>query len=221
MVLHDPAKAQQTYEALIADFPNSSYVKAALNQLGLIYYNSGDYDMALAYYERVAMDYPGSAEAENALTSIKNIYVRKDNIEGYLAYVKKLGRDISMREQDSLTYIAAENTYTGGDCEATIQSFKRYIEEFPSGSYLLNAHYYKADCQLKPAQYEEALQSLNYIVAQPRNMFTEPALVAASKINFGENNYHAAIQNYLQMIAIAEEKANISSARIGLMRCHY
>ncbi|MBN2699382.1 MAG: tetratricopeptide repeat protein [Bacteroidales bacterium] len=221
IVLDQSGEAKRMYENLIVKFPNSSYVKAALNQLGLIDYNAGNYDAALEYYEKVTVDYPGTPEANNALTSIKNIYVRKDNIDGYLAYVKKLGRDITLREQDSLTYVAAENTYTGGDCKATIASFKRYISEFPNGAYLLNAHYYKADCQLKLGDYDEALESLNYIISQSRNMFTEPALVAASKINFGEENYHRAIQNYQMLIELAEEKNNIADAWIGLMRSYY
>ncbi len=70
---------------------NSSYTNNALNQLGLIHYNAGEYDDALTYYERVATNYPGTAEADNALTSIKNIYVRKDNVDGYLDLCEQLG----------------------------------------------------------------------------------------------------------------------------------
>jgi tetratricopeptide (TPR) repeat protein len=196
-------------------------VSKSLNQLGLIYYNEGSYDRALVYYEQVATGYPGTPEADNALTSIKNIYIRNDNVEGYLAFVDGIGQDISMREQDSLTYIAAEMVYMRGDCDETVRAFRDYIDAFPNGRFLLNAHYYKADCQLKLQQNEEALVSLDYIIAQPRNMFTEPALEAASKINFREKDYNRAAANYLKLLEVAEQKNNIFDAKVGLMRCYY
>ncbi|MFO7935067.1 MAG: tetratricopeptide repeat protein [Bacteroidales bacterium] len=221
VVLNDPMEAQQYYRELVNEHPNSSYANKALNQLGLIYYNSGDYDRAMEYYQQVATGYPGTPEADNALTSIKNIYVRRDNVDGYLSFVNRLGRDITRREQDSLTYTAAEMVYMRGDCEETVRAFREYLDAFPRGRFLLNAHYYKADCQLKLQQNEEALESLDYIIGHSRNMFTEPALEAASKINFRQGNYNRAIENYLTMLEVAEKKSNIHDAQIGLMRCYY
>ncbi len=221
VVLNQPDRALSFYEQVVNEHPNSSYVSKSLNQLGLIYYNEGSYDRALVYYEQVATGYPGTPEADNALTSIKNIYIRNDNVEGYLAFVDGIGQDISMREQDSLTYIAAEMVYMRGDCGETVRAFRDYIDAFPNGRFLLNAHYYKADCQLKLQQNEEALVSLDYIIAQPRNMFTEPALEAASKINFREKDYNRAAANYRKLLEVAEQKNNIFDAKVGLMRCYY
>jgi len=221
VTLNDPVRAQQYYQNLLNGHPNSSYASKAMNQLGLIFYNQGEYERALEYYEQVATTYPGTPEADNALTSIKNIYVRRDNVDGYLTFVNRLGRDITRREQDSLTYTAAEMVYMRGNCEQTVRAFKDYLDAFPQGRFLLNAHYYKADCQLKLQQNEEALESLDYIIGHSRNMFTEPALEAAAKINFRQQNYHRAIENYLTMLEVAEKKNNIQDARIGLMRCYF
>jgi len=221
VVLNKSTEARGYYEKVVNEHPNSSYANKALNQLGLIHYNSGEYDQALTYYEQVATRYPGTPEADNALTSIKNIYVRKDNVDGYLSFLTELGQDISRREQDSLSYVAAEMVYMGGDCQETVRSFIDYLDAYPNGRFLLNAHYYKADCQLKLQQNEQALESLDFIIRQSRNMFTEPALEAASKINFRQGNYHAAADNYRGMIEMAEQKNNIFDAHVGLMRCYF
>jgi tetratricopeptide (TPR) repeat protein len=85
----------------------------------------------------------------------------------------------------------------------------------------LNAHYYKADCQLKLQQNDEALESLDYIVRQPKNMFTVPALEAASKITYREKDYHRAADYYRALLENAEQKKNIFDAQVGLMRCYY
>ncbi|MCP4309801.1 MAG: tetratricopeptide repeat protein [Bacteroidetes bacterium] len=221
VVLGKQNEALASYEQVVSDHPNSAYVNKALNQLGLVYFNVGEYDRALNYYERVATNYPGTPEADNALTSIKNIYVRKDNVDGYLAFVTSIGQDITMREQDSLSYTAAEIVYTQGDCDETVRSFKDYLDAFPQGRFLLNAHFYKGDCQLKLEQNEEALESLDFIISQPNNMFTQPALEAASKINFRTGNYHRAADNYRAMIENAQQKSNIFDAHLGLMRCYF
>ena len=221
VVLNRQNEALGYYERVVREHPNSSYTNKALNQLGLIHYNAGEYDHALEYYQQVATNYPGTPEADNALTSIKNIYVRKDNVDGYLAFVTGLGQDITLREQDSLSYTAAELVYMKGDCEETVRAFKDYLDAFPNGRFLLHAHYYKGDCQLKLQQNEEALESLDFIIAQPHNMFTEPALEAASKINFRTKNYYRAADNYRAMIEMAEQKRNIFDAHVGLMRCYY
>ncbi len=209
------------YERLIKDYPNSSYLSKALNQLGLINFNRSDYNKALSYFTRVARDYPGSPEADNALQSLESIYVRNNNIEGYLAFINELGRDISNKQQDSLMYVAAENAYSGGDCARAIQSLDKYLVNHPNGNYLLNAHYYKADCHLKLNQPHDALKSLDYIAAQPRNMFSEPALLASSRIHFENGDYNKAVNQYLQLLSIADDQSNVTEAAIGVMRCYY
>ncbi|MDF1574876.1 MAG: tetratricopeptide repeat protein [Bacteroidales bacterium] len=221
VVLNLPQQARSYYERLVNEHSNSSYTNNALNQLGLIHYNAGEYSEALGYYEQVATNYPGTAEAENALTSIKNIYVRNDNVDGYLAFVNGLGRDITLSEQDSLSYTAAEMVYMRDDCEGTVRAFTDYLDAFPRGRFLLNAHYYKADCQLKLQQNDEALESLDYIIGQARNMFTVPALEAASKISFREKDYNRAADYYRALLETAEQKQNIFDAQVGLMRCYF
>ena len=138
-----------------------------------------------------------------------------------MAFVTGLGRDITRSEQDSLSYTAAEMIYMREDCEGTVRAFMDYLDAFPQGNYLLNAHYYKADCQLKLQQNDEALESLSYIINQPRNMFTVPALEAASKISYREKDYNRAADYYKALLETAEQKKNIFDAQVGLMRCYY
>ncbi len=219
--LGNNSEAVDRYQTLVNEYPNSSYLSKALNQLGLIYFNQGQYQQAMKYYTRVSKDYPGTPEADNALQSLESIYVQNDNVEGYLAFVNELGRDISNKQQDSLMYVAAENAYASGNCSEAINSLARYLASHPNGNYLLNAHYYKADCHLKLNQPGEALASLDYIAAQPRNMFSELALVASSRIHFDNASYNKAVNQYLRLLEIANEPANIMEARIGVLRCYY
>jgi len=212
--------AIRAYEKLVQNFPNSSYISKALTQLGLIFFNDGKYNRALEYYTKVARDYPGSPEADNAFLSLESIYVRNNNVDGYLEFVSEIGRDISNKQQDSLMYTAAENSYISGDCLKAIQSLEKYLSNHPDGFYLLNAHYYLADCHLKQNQFDQALESLEYINSQPRNMFSELSMIAAARIYFERNAYNKAVENYLRLLEIAEVQANRNEAMIGIMRCY-
>jgi TolA-binding protein len=222
-ILQQPGSAIPKYKEIVEKFPKSSYVSKALLQLGLIYYNLDQNDESLDYYKRVVTEYPGSPEAESALTGIRNVYVDANRVNDYVAYVNSLGEevDLTISEQDSLTYIAAENVYMNGDCENAINSFGEYIRDFEEGRFLLQAHFYKTECHLRNNEYEEALASLNYVISQPRSTFTEPALVSASQINYELKNYTATLEHFLMLEEIAEVKSNISLARIGKMRCYY
>lgn len=220
VLLNNPAEASKAYAQIVEKFPGSTYLSKTLVQLGLIAKNAGKNQDALAFYKRVVNDYPGTPESSNALKSIKDIYVDLNNVDAYLAYVKEIGQGVSVSEQDTLIYTAAENAYLAGNCELAIEQLENYIQKYPSGVFLLNANYYYADCLLKSDRGEDAFESLLFIIDQGSSMFIEPSLVAASRIAYREGNYNQAAGLYRKLIKAGENKANISEAHTGLMRCY-
>ena len=223
VVLENDVRAVEDYMKIINEMENSSYVPKALVQLGLVHYNKNRNEEAIVQFKQVVEGYRGSEEAQNALAGLKNVYVDMNEVEEYFSYVRSLGEElsISMSEQDSLTYVAGENLYMAGNCERAVQTLNSYIERFDKGSFLLNAHFYKAECQLKLGNLEEALNSYDYVIDHPRSLFTEPALVAASDINFKSGDLHEAIEQFVYLEGVAELPNNLLSARLGLMRSFY
>jgi outer membrane protein assembly factor BamD (BamD/ComL family) len=96
--------------------------------MGLINYNNGDYTKALAQYKEVVEKYPGTPEAQAALLGIKNSYVEMNSVDDYFAYTNRLGSgsNITVSEQDSMSYMAAERMYMAGNAGAVTQ-LQRYI----------------------------------------------------------------------------------------------
>lgn len=221
--LKNPDQAIKKYIQIIENYPSSSYVKKSLVQLGLLNYNMDKNQDALKYYQRVVVEFPGTMEAKNALTGIKNIYVDMNDVDAYFAYVNGLGEfaDISLNEQDSLTYITAENLYMEGDCERSILQFNDYLTRFSEGSFVLNAHFYLADCQNRNGNFDEALKAYNFVIDKPKNNFTEQALIAAAAINFKNKNYDQALANYQKLDQIAEVNNHLIESRMGQLRCNY
>jgi TolA-binding protein len=128
---------------------------------------------------------------------------------------------VTVSEQDSLMYMAGENAYTVGDCKKASDNFKKYLDKFPQGSFILNAYYYKGDCSLKAGDFDEAMNAFNFVIARPRNSFSEQALAKAAQLKMNKKDYQAALSNYLVLDSIAEIEQNSIDARVGQMLAYY
>ncbi len=220
--LNQPEKAITNYRKVISDYPNSSYVKKSYLSLGILYFNSNRNNDAITAYKKVIEDYPGTSEAENALIGLKNVYVDNNDVDDYFTYINGKGvlTSADLIEQDSLSYFTAEKVYMNGDYVRAAQNLKTYIENHPDGKFVLNAHFYKGDCNYRANEFNEALVSFDYIIGHPRSRFTEPALLGASRIKFRLKDYAAAAGYYEKLEATAEVQSNLLEARLGLIKCY-
>lgn len=218
-----PEQAITYYKQVENNYPTSSYHSKSLSQLALAYYNLNDSDTALQYYKQVAEQYPQSEDARSALLGIKTIYIDKNELNEYFDYVAQLGNQvhITISEQDSLTYLVAENLYREGNREKAIAQMNGYLTRFPDGAFVLNANYYLADCYNYNKDWNQALTHYRYIVSQPRSMFTEQSLMALSAILFNQKQYGEALDAYRQLSAMAEVNSNLVESQLGMVRCYY
>jgi len=221
--LKNEDKAYESFLQILNNYPSSSYVKTALVQLGLISYNKDKNEEALTYYQRVVTDFPGTPEAKNALTGIKNIYVDMNKVDAYFAYVNSLGKfaDVSLAEQDSLTYISAEKMYMKGDCTASIDLLTTYIQKYGDGNFILNAQFYLADCYNRTGDNANALKAYNFVISKPKNTFTEQALLSASALSYKDSSYADALDHYKRLEEVAELNSSLIDARVGQLRSYY
>jgi outer membrane protein assembly factor BamD (BamD/ComL family) len=104
--------AKREYQTIIDRFKESTFYPRALLQMGLINYNTGDFQSSLRYYKEVAERYGGTQEAQAALIGIRNCYVEMNDVDAYFAYAGRLGSGtaVTVSTQDSLTYMTAENS---------------------------------------------------------------------------------------------------------------
>jgi len=191
-------------------------------QLGLLAYNKSDYNASVAYYKQVAENYPNSPEAKGAMAGIRNNAVENNNVSEYISYTKKLGNSAtpSENEQDSLTYYAAEKLYMAKDPRAK-EVLRKYLENFPSGGFVLNVHFYKAEMEFLDNEPEAALTSYDFILAQPDNIFTENALLRASEIAYKSGDFKKALGYYERLETASKNNNNALLSLAGRMRCHY
>ena len=219
LVLDNSRQALSYFNRVIEEHPNSSYVKSAMLKTGLIHYNENEDEKALAVFKSVVDKYPGTSESQEALVTIRNIYVSLDRVDDFVEFSRDLGfADITTAQQDSLSYMAAENRYMQGDCENAVKSFTNYLDRYPDGIFALNAHFYKAECEFRSEEYRQALTGYEYVISRPKSKFTENSLMRASGITFRLGQYERAYDLYRELEEVAEFRNNLLQARIGSMR---
>jgi TolA-binding protein len=223
-------KMQNTNEAienlkkLMSEYPQSNRIADAYLQLGLLYYNIDNTSEAIRYYKETIRLFPASPQSKDALIGLKNIYVDMNKVDDYFAYVKSSGQTapyVSVNEQDSLIYISAEKVYMNGDCSNSSRSFERYISSYPQGNYLLNAHFYKADCNYRNKEFDKAEVSFNYVLAQPVNQFTEQSLLGIARIEIQNKEFLKAIDHYQQLINNYPNPGNSKEALVAIMETQF
>lgn len=222
LIRNDNTGALEYFNKLVAEKPKSSFSKKALLRTGLIYYNDNKNTAAVRALKKVISDYPGTAESIEALGSLKNIYVDMNNVDEYFRFANSLGiSSIRPSEQDSLSYIVAENFYLEGNFGQATRSFKAYLKNYPNANYALNANYYLAECEFKNENFVEALRAYNFVISKPPMRFTVTSLRKASRINYNLKNYADALNNYNLLSELAEDKESILEAIEGKMRCNF
>ena len=115
--------------------------------------------------------------------------------------------------------MCSSDLYTQGKCEDAARDFDNYLDKFPNAIFLVNANYYKSDCLFRAKKYDDALPGYEIVIGQPRNAFTEKALLNAAYINFVQKQYERAYAQYDVLEKNAEVKENANISRIGKMRC--
>jgi TolA-binding protein len=220
--LGETGKATIQYNNIVQNHKQSAFYRKAMLQLGLMNFNNEKYEQALAQYKEVAEKFPETTEAQTAFLGIKNCYIEMNNVEGYFNYTKQLGNNTIIRasEQDSLTFMAAERMYMAGD-KNTAAQLNRYLQQYPDGSFGLNAHFYLAETLYKDGKFTDANTHYTFVANQPENIFSEQAVSRAAELTLNAGNHAAALDLCNRLEAMASNKWNTMRANTGQMRCYF
>lgn len=216
-------KALEAYQALYDRDPKGPYAVKCLRQMALIYHtNLMNMSKALENYSLVLEMTSGSEQTE-VLGFCKEIYLAQGDIDGWETMKKKYGFSESGFSQDSAAFVALTNVYKegAGNCNDVIAQAGRYIQRYPSGFYLTEVHYMKAECEFRNNDVTAALQSYNIIIGRPKSKFTESALQRASFIYYKQKEWAAASAAMLKLEAITGSVSVRQDAQVNLMRCYF
>lgn len=219
--MQDKAKAVVAYERLMGTYPGSPLSRKAGIQIALLHVNSGDAAKAMEAYRRVIEVYPGSQEAQTALSDLKQLHVSTNTVAEYISYTKGLKVPVPMAagEQDSLTFLAAENLLMDGKNEEALTAFEAYVGQFPNGLYLADSHYHLAHLKLSRGDVLGATPHLTYVTGQTGHRFQAECLALLADIHFKQGRYEEALGKYQLLMPLAADKKQRLLAETGVLRC--
>jgi TolA-binding protein len=212
--------------------PYLNYVLKSLNavslkpqaylKLGVAYTNLNKNKEALDQFNRLVNEFPNSPEAEDAVDNVKEIYVDEGRAGEYAEFMRKAGKPLSVSQEDSLTYTAAERRLANADQDGALRGYTDYLDKFPNGTYALEANYYRSEIYTGRKDWNNAIGGYEYLAAKAPNKFAERALFSAARIHYFElKNYPKAEIYFTQLIANTRTQENKLEGMRGLLRSQY
>lgn len=220
----DKKNAAKYYQKIVDSFPQKNYyVLKSLVKLGLVYYSIDEKDKSVASYKKVIEEHPKTQEAKDALLGLKNVYIAMNKADEYLDYISDLGNVPVITEgaKDSMIYAQAENLYMDGDYEKGKEQLIRYLNDFPNGYFMINAHYYKADCEVRADREEEALRSYEVVISNGQSSFKPDAITYAARISKKLGKTSEALRYYMLLEEEATRTNQMLEARRGQMDAYF
>lgn len=215
------AEGTKIMENIIAQYPNSSFHKKALLKIGLDYFNREKDEEALGYFKQVLEKYAGTPEAADALKYVRVIYVDAGKADDLVDFLRSInGVNFNEAELDSTFYSSAENLVLKNDCDKATTDFTKYLQKYPNGAFVTNAHHYRGECLYQKQQYDAALADFEYVAGAGANNFVENALVRLGAIYYNRKLYDKAIAAYERLEHLTELKENRQLAQIRLLDCY-
>ncbi|TYA86788.1 tetratricopeptide repeat protein [Seonamhaeicola marinus] len=215
-------KAIKMYDRLNAEYKASSFVPKALLRQGLVFYNASENERALGKFKNVAKSYPGTPESIQAVSTAKLIYIDMGRVDDYARWVKTLDYvEVTDSELDNATYTAAEKQYLDGNTEKAIRQFNGYVNDFPNGLHILQAHFYLGQLYYKKNLVANAAPHYKYIVDASQSEYTEEALSRLSQYYLEEKDWLRAIPTLKRLENEANFPQNVVFAQSNLMKANY
>ena len=218
--LEKGSQAIQVFEQLLARFPQSQYAPKAGNEIALIHYQNNEIRAAINAYKKVVTDYPGSEQANVAMRDLKNLYVEENMVDSYVEFASKTGgmATIDVNEHDSLTYQAAKLAYARGDEKVAAEGFNKYLEQFASGAYVIDARYYLGCIYYKRDDYSQARNHLQYVADRRNSKYCEEATRMMADLAYNHREYELAMNAYGSLIGITGNPSTKLHAQIHRLR---
>ncbi|HWB61956.1 MAG TPA: tetratricopeptide repeat protein, partial [Chitinophagales bacterium] len=211
--------ARTAYQHIINSSPTSTLMPRCYLKTAVIDYNSGKKEQAADDYKDVVLKFPKSKEATEALNALKDLDVELGKASDYFDFASKNSDiKISSAEQDSLTYVSADNAYQNNNCDLATGLYQTYLDKFPNGMFASDAHWNRSECLTKSKNFTSALADYDAIIQNRYSKYYERALLKASGIAYYEvHDYTKANALYKQLYVASTSAQNTYTAMVGML----
>ena len=201
---------------LRSTYPESLKSKNALVDLCLIAMKQNQPTEVLVLWDEIRARYGSDAIASDAYNVVEPVLIDLGLLNDLPA-----GVGLNTDEIEARLFNAARDAALERDCEKAIRRLTEYIENYVSGTFHTEAHFFLANCAYDIGDLNKARTAFETVLQAPINDYTEPAALGAATIAWNAQDLVGAKQHYATLEAACVLQENVLEARIGLMRCHY
>ncbi len=190
----------------------SQYAQQSYLNMGLISYNSGDYQKAISHYNKVIQISNSKEDQRQALLAIEEIYLNGMNDpDGYFRYADKSNSlDLNRYDKDSITYMVAYSAYKKSQYEKAISLFSDYEKQFSDGYKLNDAQYYSGECYSLIKRYSSALSQYEKLLSDAAGKHYHNALKKSALIAYNHSqDFDKAHTYYSKLIELNNADTNL------------
>lgn len=194
--LIDYKAASQYSRTLIQEYPQSEYVPAAWNRMGIAAYNSNDKPAAEKYFRKVLTDYcQDTATAVSALNNMSFIVSSEEYVEVFSQYRKACPEVNTGLEL--LAWETALDKYQAEAWSDALPMLNLYLKDFPLGNYRTEALYYRAVSLDKTGQTDKSIDDFHE-VAQSKiyNEWVTPSWLKLGEIYKNKSQWEQASEAF-------------------------
>jgi len=214
--------AVEGFTKLIQNRPNSALIPQALQKRGVAYANLDQHDKAVADFRQVLTQFPRTKAANSALFSLQESLTalgKTEEFDQYLAQFKQQNPESGATE--SVEFEAAKSLYLAEKYDKAIPRLEAYLKQYPSTALAADGRYFLADAYLKTGKKAEALTRMKAVVQESKSEFVNRAVGRVADLEFDNKNYPEAIKYYSRLRESSQNKREVATASIGLMKSYY
>ncbi len=217
---NQPKEAAAAYQRVIDEYPSGANTNQCLLQMGMVYYNQGQNDQALKAWQQVANKNKNTSEGSEALAHIKMLYVSTGQVNDMDTYFKSLGVTLGHSAMDSVTFTVVRGDFQKEDFDKLLVDANGYIQKFPNGIFVNEAHFYRGECYYRLKNNDSAIVDYRIVLKSPKTYYTVTCLVRAAQIDYTKQNFAEALNYYNELGKMYQDETQMIISRTGEMRCN-
>ena len=172
----DYLKAEEAYDTILNDYPDSFYGDYVQYQLGLTMLKASNYDAAILAFSVLKKNYPQSKLLDDASYTLGLAYFQRQDYNASKEVFEKFQeeyKESNLRPQ--AVYLLGTSLYNLGKYQEAIEVFKNIIRQFAQDKELAQkAEYEVADCFYQMGNEKEAMDRFKML----RSKYPDSGLTA-------------------------------------------
>jgi tetratricopeptide (TPR) repeat protein len=219
---NDYLSAISTFTEMLRKRPRSVVVPFALLKRALAYGNVQNYDKAVADYKILINRFGNHETSNEALIGLRDIM----NLTGRSEDFAEIADEYQQSNPGSssaiaLQYDAAKNLYYTEKYSAAIAALKRFIQNNPKNSNVLEGNFLIAESYYFAEDVKNALPYYKIVIKDGRSQWAGKAAIRAADIEYASGDYRTAVSDFQNVLSSSDTKRDQVAAWEGLFKSYY